>query len=403
MISPEKAFRIVVRHVRPLESVQMSSERALGFCLAEEVRADRDMPPADRSAMDGYAVRASDLSSTPRIRALVGEVAAGSSARPRVRPGTCVRILTGANVPPGADTVVKIEQTQGNNGVVTFQAPVQRGANILRRGEDAGRKTVLLRKGAVLTSPQIGICAAVRKTEVRVHRHPRVAILCTGEELRNVREKVRSHESRNSNGPALCAALVDRGYDNVTQGVSPDNRELLSSKLKGMLAKYDMVLLTGGVSVGKYDFVPEAVERVGATVRFHGVTMKPGKPLLYATFGDNRHIFGLPGNPLSSMTGFHEFALPALRRLSGFSVKDCRPSLYLPLASSVTRKGERTWLVLARLLQQADGTRAMPLKSHSSADLAAGGRADGVVVVPTPVRCIEAGSVVEFRPWRSLS
>jgi molybdopterin molybdotransferase len=392
----------VLEKTRPLGARPVPLERAVGLCLAEDIRADRDMPPADRSAMDGYAVRAADLTDLPARLRLVGEVAAGSPARPEVRPGTCVRILTGANLPPGADTVVMVEQTEEEDGRVLFRPPVRPGTHILRRGEDAARGTVLLTTGTLLGALQVGVCAAVGKTEVRVWRRPRTAVLCTGAELCSPEEKVGAHQIRNSNGPMLRAALAAWGYRRVAVATSPDDPDLLTAKLRESLEGHDVVLLTGGVSVGKYDYVRQAVERVGGQVQFHGVAMKPGKPLLYGTVGEDRHVFGLPGNPLSTMTGFYGFALPALRRLSGVAAEDCRPSLCLPLASRVSSKGGRTRFVLARMASTQKGLAAEPVLSQSSADLVAGGRAQGVIAVPPNVREVDAGTLVEFRAWEPL-
>ncbi|MBM4037696.1 MAG: molybdopterin molybdotransferase MoeA [Planctomycetes bacterium] len=400
MITPRDAVRLVLKHTRPLGATRLGLAQALGHCLAEDVRADRDLPPADRSAMDGYAVRFADLARIPCDLRLKGEVAAGSAARPRVTAGSCVRILTGGNVPPGADTVIVVEQTEARNGHVTVQGRPAQGANILRRGEDARRGTVLLRKGTVLGPLQIGTCAAVGKARVLVRRRPSVAVLCTGEELRAPEASVRAHEIRNSNGPMLFAALAAWGYPGAPCATAPDDVALLTDALRDHLARHDVVLLTGGVSVGNYDFVREAVERIGATVRFHGVAMKPGKPCLYATTREGRHVFGLPGNPLSAMNGFHEFALVALRRLSGLSPSKCQSGLRVVLASRLTSPGGRARYLLARLAWNGEGPIATPIATRSSADLVAGGSADGVLVVPGDTREMPTGSAAEFRPWR---
>jgi len=401
LITPNKALGIVLEYARPLKTTRKPLDDALGYCLAEDVLADRDMPPADCSTMDGYAVRSFDLAKCPCTLSLVGEVAAGSAARPRVRPGTCVRVLTGANVPPGADAVVMVEQTEEADGFVTFQTKVPAGCNVRRQGQDAKRGTVLRRTGTVLGPVQIGLCAAVGKAELKVYARPDVTVLCTGEELRPVGARVRAHELRNSNGPALLAALRSHGYPSIGLEVVPDDVGALARKVKQATATHNVVVLTGGVSVGKYDFVPEAVAQIGATVRFHRVAMKPGKPLLYATLPGNRHVFGLPGNPLSTMTGFYGFVLPALRRMSGMPVKECRPTMRLPLSRALRSAGERVKFVLAQLIQRKKGTSVRPLKSHGSADLVAGTQADGFIVIPAGSQELPAGSLVEFRPWRA--
>jgi len=401
LITPNEALDIILECVRPLSTTRKPLDEALGYCLAEDVVADRDIPPADCSIMDGYAVRSSDLIKCPCTLRLIGEVTAGSAARRGVRHGTCVRVLTGANIPPGADAVVMVEQTQEADGLVTFRKKVPAGSNIRRQGKEAKRRAALLKRGTPLGPVRIGLCAAVGKAELKVYTRPDVAVLCTGEELRPVAARVRAHELRNSNGPALVAALRSHGYTNVSVAVAPDDVEALARKVKQAISKHHVVVLTGGVSVGKYDFVPEAVARIGAKIRFHGVAMKPGKPSLYATLSGNRHIFGLPGNPLSAMTGFYEFVLPALRRMSGVPVSQCRPTMRLPLERRVRSAKGRVEFVLAQLLWRKKGPLVRPLKSHSSADIVAGAKVDGVVVVPASVQELPAGSLVEFRLWRA--
>jgi len=352
--------------------------------------------------MDGFAVRAADLAECPRRLRLVGEVAAGSGARPRVRPGTCVRILTGANVPPGADTVVEVEDTREEGGFVTFEEPPSKKSNIRRRGEEARKGALLLRKGDLLTPPRIGLCAAVGKATLRVVPRARAAVLCTGEEVQEVSTRVKPHQLRDSNGPSLIAALTAHGWRDATSAIVPDDPARLARALECALDAAEMVILTGGVSVGEYDYVPEAVARVGGRIHIHGVRIKPGKPVLYATVGRTRHIFGLPGNPLSVMTAFHEFVLPALRRMGGARRTACQPALRVRLGGDIRVSSERVEAVLARLRFAGKGLEVVPVPSHGSADLAAGARCDGAVIVPLSRRHIPAGECVEFRPWGPL-
>jgi len=402
MITPDAAWSTVLRHVRPLEPAAVPLAEAHGHYLAEDVRADRSLPPADRSSMDGYAVRHADLGKRPCVLRVIGEVAAGSARRPRVGPGACARVFTGANLPPGADTVVMVEQTEERDGSVTIRSSVPSGANILRRGEDARKGSILLRRGARMDTAQAGVCAAVGRAIVSVHRLPRVTILCTGSELRPVHDRVRSHEIRNSNGPALCAALESVGLRGTKFVAVADRPAELLAALRRALRRNDVVLFTGGVSAGNYDFVADAVKAAGAAIRFHWLAMKPGKPTLYATASGNRHIFGLPGNPLSALTAFHEFALPALRRLAGYPAESCRPAWWLPLAQATESKAGRVRCALARLVNRESGLAVAPVPSQSSADLVSAGHADGVILLPPDLTHFAAGQLVAFRPWRPL-
>jgi molybdopterin molybdotransferase len=243
----------------------------------------------------------------------------------------------------------------------------------------------------------------VGKAVLQVYRRPRVAVICTGSELVKPDGPVKPWQIRDSNGPALCAALATAGCDKPLYRVVHDSEAALRRTLKTALKSRDVVLLSGGVSVGRYDFVPQIVKEIGARIQFHKVAIKPGKPLLYATLGRNQHIFGLPGNPLSALTGFHEFVLPAIQHLSGLREQDCRPSIHLPLAETVTPKGKRLEHILVKVVPGEIGARIAPILSHGSADLLAAAQADGVALLPRDKQKCQAGCHVEFRSWRPLS
>ena len=400
-ISPRKAWGIIRSCVKPLGPIRKPLREAFGYCLAQDVRADRDMPPADRSAMDGYAFRAADLNGYPCNLQLVGEVAAGSSSHPQIRPGCCASVLTGANTPPGSDTVVKIELTGLNNGIVSILEPVTPFMNVRKRGEEAAKGDVLLPAGTVLGPAEVGVCATVGLASPKVRRRPKIALLCTGEELRDVSQPVGAHQTRDSNGPVMQAILAAAGFDSVTHEIVPDDPQLSIDALKRATGEADVTILTGGVSVGKYDYVPDAVKAIGAKVRFYKIRMKPGRPLLYATRGRNGHIFGLPGNPVSVLTSMYAFVLPALRQLAGLSEEKCRISLRLPLTRKIKSKSGRSLMALARVVNRRSGAAVAPIDSMGSADISAASGAGGVVVVPAGKSELPAGSIVEFQPWRA--
>jgi len=400
IIEPQEALQIVMSHVRVLKARPTALGAALNCCLAEDVRNDRDQPPADRSAMDGYAVIAADLRQAPATLRLVGEVSAGSLARPCVRPGTCAVVLTGGNVPPGADAVVPLERTECLEDRVVFHASAKPGDDIRKRGEEAARGDVLLPKGTMLGPAEVGVCAMVGKAEVKVRPRPKVAVFSTGAEVRAAAERVGVHQIRDSNGPALLAALGDGGFGGAAGRLIPDDPRAIAGRLKRALRTRDVVILTGGVSVGRYDYVPEAVQRAGGTIRFHGVKMKPGRPVLYATLPWNRHVFALPGNPVSMLTGYYELALPALRKLCGVSAEACRTVMKLRLSQPARSKGNRTYYALARIIQTEYGPAVLPVKSKGSADIIGASKADGVIVIPDGIKELPAGVVVEFHRWK---
>jgi molybdenum cofactor synthesis domain-containing protein len=402
LIAPQEALRIVLSNVRPLAARRVPLGRALHGYLAESVRSDRDQPPTDRSAMDGYAVRSADLGTTPVRLRLLGEVAAGAAPRLRVRDGACVAVLTGACVPPGADAVVPVELTQRDADEVVVRAAVPRGAHVRKRGGEARRGDVLLAKSCRLGPAEIGVCAMVGRAEVKIHSRPRAAVLCTGAELCDVGERVGSEQLRDSNGPALLAALAEQGIVKARRTMVGDDPGAIAASLRRAVRTYHVVLISGGVSVGRYDFVPEAVRRIGGEVRFHGVGMKPGKPTLYATLPDNRHLFGLPGNPVSALAALHEFAVPALRRLSGAAETACHPVAWVRLDRPARSEGTRTYFAPAQVNHTKEGPAAVTVVSQGSADIVAASKADGVVVVPRGTSELPAGTMVEFHPWKTL-
>ena len=404
MIPPEEAWDIVASNTAALSALRLPLAQCLGHVLAQPLVADRDIPPADRAAMDGFAVRAEDVVAAGAVLSIRGEVAAGSALAPEVEPGVCVRIYTGANIPPGADTVVRVEDTAVHNGEsrVTIARPVEAGVDILMQGEDAAAGDELLPAGSLLTPAAIGLCAATGCATPSVHALPRVSVLATGEELLDVADDAGPHQIRDSNSPALAAALAAAGMPVVRRESVRDDLKLITSRIECALADSNVVIVTGGVSVGKYDFGPDAIRKAGARVHFHGVAMKPGKPQLFATTDAGRVVWGLPGNPLSAMTGYGEFVLPMLRRLSGRPLEGCRVRLRVTLADRAqARPGKHRYLP-ARL-EAARGLRlARLIECHGSADLVAGAKADGVVEIPAGT-ALDAGGEAWFTPWRNLS
>jgi molybdopterin molybdotransferase len=401
VLTPQQAWQSIVAHVVALPSQKQSLVEALGQVLAEPVRADRDMPPADRSAMDGFAVRAMDVADPPVTLSVVGEVAAGSPSQPAIGAGTCARIFTGGNVPPGADTVVKVEDThaQGQDTIV-FTTAARAGANILRRGENARLGSVVVPAGVVLDAARLAGCAAAGHAEVQVVRKPRVALITTGRELLDPGARPGPHQERDSNQVLLAASLRAAGFAVAQAERVSDDRAALAERLGAALAAADAVILSGGVSVGAYDFVPAAVGDLGAHTLVHGVSMKPGKPFLFAQTTSGQPIFGLPGNPLSAAVGLHELVLPALRAMAGVGEAACRPLVRARLREGLSTQAGRQHCVLATLAWTAHGAEVAVVPGQSSADVVAGARADGYIVVPAEAHTLDAGHWVDFRPWR---
>ena len=402
VIGPDDAWGLIVAHSEALPLVARPTDDALWHFLAEPVSADRDVPPADRSAMDGFALRAADLRDPPAVLPVVAELAAGAAVEKGVPPGACVRIFTGANLPPGTDAVVMQEDTEpadDRGRSVRVLKSVPPGANVFKQGENAHRGETLLSAGTRLDAAGLALCAAVGRDVVRVHRRPSVGLLATGSELLDAGDAALPHQIRDSNTPFLRAALAEHRYPVSAFKRAADNPDTIVNALRVLTEQSDVVVLTGGVSVGRYDFVADAVRRAGATVRFHGVAMKPGKPQLFASDPAGRLVFGLPGNPLSAMAGFYEFVLPALARLAGCPSDRCRRHLTVRMAHDLAAKGDRRQYVPARLAWTPTGPEAAAVPVHGTADLVAGAQADGVLIVPEGTSNVPAGSFLAFRPW----
>src|SRR5688572_20525411 len=392
MLTVEQAQAQVMAEIAvgPPESVALDD--SLGRVLREDIVATRDMPPADNSAMDGYAVRAEDLTSVPVRLRVTDDIAAGHPPKHALEPGTAMRIMTGAYVPEGADTIVQVELTDGGTDVVTITQALARGASIRRRGEDMRAGDAVIRSGARIGAAEIAMLAAVQKTTVQVGRRPTVAILSTGDELVDVGEPLTPGKIVNTNGP-LLAALV-REVDAIPRvlGIVRDTREATIAALEAALES-DFVLSSGGVSVGAFDFVKDALDALGAETKFWRVAMKPGKPVVLSRLRD-RVILGLPGNPVSSFVSFHLFAAPALRKAMGQEGDLYPTEVHARLDMPLKSIGDRRVYVRVHVSARDGELHARPLTSQGSGSLTSMIGANGLAVVESDVTLVDAGAMV---------
>ncbi|OVE74959.1 hypothetical protein BVX97_05825 [bacterium E08(2017)] len=403
MIMPSEAWRLIASETEVLGTRRLPLAESLDYILAEDVCADRDNPACNRSAMDGYALLFSDTESLPVRLSVVDEVPAGSAKEPQIQPGECVRIFTGASVPKDADTVIMQEHVETlSKSEIMISEAVKQGQHILRRGENAVKGEILVPAGTKLNAAHISICASVGCDYPVVYEKPKVSILTTGAELKDAGEEAADHEIRDSNGPMLAAILEKNRFRHSAATVL-DELDKVAGAISLALETSDVLLVTGGVSVGKYDLVEEAAIRAGGRTVYHGVKIKPGKPQLFAVFDNGKYLFGLPGNPLSSLVGMHEFALPALWLLAGLPEKACRPLSRLRSISELHSKGKRIKMLLARYVSQDDELCVEVVPCSGSADLVAAGKADGVIIMPEGARQLTSGQMVEFRPWGGLA
>jgi molybdopterin molybdotransferase len=371
-----------------LGTERVSLGAALGRVAAEDVASTRAVPNAANSAMDGFAVRAADLAQTPVRLRITAVEPAGVVIDTPVTPGTAVKLFTGSVVPPGADTVVRIEDAEERDGGVTVHAPHGAGANIRGAGEDIAPGQVVLRAGTVLGPADLGVLASVGRASVAVHRQPRVAILSTGTELVEIDEEPGPGQVVNSNAYTLAAACREAGAEPVTLPIVRDRLEDVRACLAEALAA-DVVLTSGGVSVGDLDFVKAALDAEGVEQLFWRVAQKPGKPLAVGRRGGTL-VFGLPGNPVSALVCFYLYVRPALRRMEGHT------RLHLPVVpaelSAPLRKAKAlTEFVRVRLEPRGDRWSATAFSSQSSGVLTSLADGAGLLVGPADADSLTAG------------
>lgn len=398
MIRVEEHMDAVLNGVQPLSPLEVQLIDAHGCILAEDITAPLDLPPFDNSAMDGYAVRSEDLAGAsepaPVHLPVVGDIPAGSSPAYSVQPGLCVRIMTGAPVPPGADAVVPVEWTDGGVASVSIDRPVTPGAYIRRAGEDVTTGEVVLAAGAHLGAAQIGLLAAIGRDRVPVRPRPRVVVLATGSELVEPgTSSLAPGQIYDSNSFALTLAALEAGALAFRVGIVADDPRALVDAIDDQLVRADLVLTSGGVSAGAYDVVKEVLGRVG-DVRFTKVAMQPGMPQGFGHIGPDRTpIFTLPGNPVSAYVSFEVFVRPAIRRMLGVDPLHrpmVRARLLEPFRSSRAKRSyTRGWLEVAdgRYVVRPVGGSG----SHLVADLAL---ANAFIVVPEDVEEVPAGATV---------
>ena len=414
MISVEEALARILNHVQPLKAERVSILDARGRVLSEEIVSDIDVPPFDNSAMDGYAVRSADVvqatPESPVTLAVVGSVAAGYVSETRVQPGTAVRIMTGAPLPEGADAVVPYEDTSDFDrpkderlvapaGEIDVRAAVRARDHVRPAGEDIYRGELVMAPGRVIRAQEIGVLASLGHETVQVHRRPKVAILATGDELLEVDEPLQPGKIRNSNEYTNSALVTRTGGIPIRLGIARDTEADLTGKIRSGLERgADLFLTSGGVSVGDYDVVKDVLDREGQ-MQFWQVRMKPGKPLAFGLLAGGVPLIGLPGNPVSAMVSFEQFARPAILKMLGHGDL-AKPVVRAILEEPLTNSGRRGFVRV--VVSRREGRyHVRTTGEQGSGVLTSMSKANGLAVVPEGIYHVEEGSevVVQMLDW----
>ncbi|GLX02172.1 gephyrin-like molybdotransferase Glp [Microtetraspora sp. NBRC 16547] len=393
MKSVDRHLADIFATVRPLAPLEVDLERAHGTVLAEDVASPVALPPFDNSAMDGYAVRAADVAGAPVVLPVIEDVAAGDSELRAMGPGMVTRIMTGAPVPAGADAVVPVEWTDGGTARVTVHRPVPAGNAIRRSGEDVRAGEIVLRAGSVIGPAQLGILAGVGRRRVLIRPRPRVVVISTGAELAEPGTPLGHGQIWESNSFMIAAAVQEAGGEVFRAGAVTDDPQRFLDALEAQLVRADAVVTSGGVSMGAYEPVKEALAPLGKVV-FEKVAMQPGMPQGFGVVGDDDvPIFTLPGNPVSSFVSFVLFVEPALRKMRG--LPEGPPLTIRATTTAYLRSpaGKRSYLRAV-----LSGEKVAPVVGQGSHQLAALASANALVVVPEDVTELPEGAEVEVIP-----
>lgn len=400
MLTPAEAEKLILENIGAFHREDCAIGSAHRRVLRMDVRADRDLPPFHRVTLDGYALRAASIASGTRSFRIEGVQAAGMRAfKLGAEPDACLEIMTGAVVPEGADCIVPYEETTRHGTIMTLKAEASfpEGNAIHARGSDHRSGETIVRAGVRLTGREIAVAAACGYGTLTVSQVPKIAVIATGDELVEVDAPVAPHQIRRSNDHALRAALVMAGYPNVARFHFRDVRHEIEHLLWHIIAEFDAVVITGGVSKGKFDYLPAELDRQGVRKVFHGVAQRPGKPLWFGVSARKTPVFALPGNPVSAYTCLHRYVLPALAHASGLAPT---PPRLASLASPVTFKAPLAYFLPVKL---SSGPRAellaSPDPSNTSGDFAGLVDTDGFVELPPGPGEFAAGTVVPFRSW----
>ncbi|MDH3747722.1 MAG: molybdopterin molybdotransferase MoeA [Gammaproteobacteria bacterium] len=399
MITTAEATQRILAAVQPLGSETVSMENGIGRILQESVNAERDQPPFDRVMMDGIAIAHAEFATGQRTFEIQAMQAAGDEAL-QLDAGKAIEIMTGASLPIGADCIIPIERVTINEAGAHVEANYATEVNqfIHPRGSDHKKDTELLKPGTRVTPMDIAIIASCGLPEVTVAKQPAISVISTGNELVAAGEPIEAHQVRLSNGPAVIAMLESHGYTDSAHEHIIDEPALLRDKLTAHLSKSDVLILSGGVSMGKADYVPEVLSDLGVTVNFHKISQRPGKPMWFGMGPDAQAVFALPGNPVSTLVCCRQYVIPALHHMSGMNA--AAPQ-FASLTQDISFNPPLTNFLPVRLLSNAAGqVLAMPVHTNTSGDFASLSGTDGYVELAHEQTEFTSGTTVPLHRWR---
>jgi len=392
MIRYQQALRIVLKEIKPLPSQRVCLSPALARVLAEDVFSDIDNPPLDNSAMDGYGVKHRDLKGLTRLNParlrVIGTLQAGQLPEKVVAQKQAIRIMTGAPIPEGVDAVVPVEDTQEKDGYVLIYKEIEKKSNIRRKGEDIRAKEKVLTKGKLIRPAEIGMLAALGYSQVKVIKNPFVGILATGDELIDIGRRLSFGKIRNSNSYSLAAGVSKCGGKPILLGIAKDKPEELNLKIKQGLG-YDALIISGGISMGRTDYVRQIIENLGVEIRFVKVAQRPGQPFAFGMF-KHKPIFCLPGNPVSSLVVFEMYVRPALLKMGG-RTNYSPPQVTATIEEEIRVKPGRRYFLRMKIRKRNNQYYACLTGPQGSGILKSMVLADGLLVIPEDIELVKKG------------
>lgn len=389
MLTIHQAKEVILKHTTTCTPITVRIEHALNKILSSDISSPIDLPPFPQSSMDGYAFKYSSLSTHQSLE-VIHKIAAGDQSSYEVSEGEAVRIFTGAPIPAGADTVVMQEKTEIKEGRLYIpDTNLIEGANYRNKGSEIKAGSIALRQGTRITPAAIGFLASMGIQEIEVYRDPTVCILVTGDELNPLGQTLQYGKVYDSNSYTLSAAFKQAGINTITVKHIPDQIEILTQTLRTAITGYDIIVLTGGVSVGDFDFVAKAAEHAGVNTVFHKIKQKPGKPMYFGTY-ENKFIFGLPGNPASALTCFYEYIEPAVKKMMGSA------SAVQIIKAPITEMYKKPPGLTHFLKANFDGLLAIPLDAQESFRLKSFAIANALIVIDEETTEVSKGDFVEI-------